>query len=382
MNWLQRFETELAELAAKQQLRRRQAVIPLPKGELIAAGRRYSHFSSNDYLGLSHHSAVIAAWQHGVARYGAGSGASGHVTGYTPAHQLLEQELAQWLNFPHAILFSSGFAANQALIFALAQKQDQIIIDRLMHASLQEAAHYSPAILRRFRHNDVDHLSRLLKSVTAGGKLVVTEGIFSMDGDSAPLAAIANCCQSDDWLMVDDAHGIGVTGKAGRGSCESSHIRPDILIVTFGKAFGVQGAAILCQPELAEYLTQKSRHLIYSTALPAAQAEAIRVALRIIQQGDDARAKLQENIQQFRAQSAGLPWSLSPADHAIQPLIIGDNVKAMAVADALRQRGIWVNAIRPPTVPDGTARLRFTLSASHRPQQITALTRALHELAE
>lgn len=381
MNWAQRFQHEMANLAEKQLLRKRQVVTPLPNGELLAEGRRYSHFSSNDYLGLTHHVAVISAWQSGVARYGAGSGASGHVTGYTPAHHALEQQLAEWLNFPSAILFSSGFAANQALIFTLAQKHDLLILDRLMHASTQEAAHHSPARLLRFQHNDVVHLSRLLQPETDGAKLVITEGMFSMDGDCAPLAAIANCCRPEAWLMVDDAHGIGVLGREGRGSCDFANIQPDILLVTFGKAFGVQGAAILCQSELAEYLTQQSRHLIYSTAMPAAQAEAISIALRIIQNGSDRRAKLQENIQQFRAQAAGLPWSILPADNAIQPLLIGDNAEAMALASALRERGIWVNAIRPPTVPEGTARLRFTLSASHYSQQITTLTRALHELA-
>ncbi|HAT1618304.1 TPA: aminotransferase class I/II-fold pyridoxal phosphate-dependent enzyme, partial [Raoultella ornithinolytica] len=227
------------------------------------------NFSSNDYLGLSQHPQIIAAWQQGAARYGVGSGGSGHVSGYSEAHRELEESLADWLGYPRALLFISGFAANQALITALLARDDRIVADRLSHASLLEAASLSPAQLRRFAHNDVQQLSELLGKPLAGQQLVVTEGVFSMDGDSAPLRDIAPTTRAaGGWLLVDDAHGIGVVGDEGRGSCHAQNVRPELLVVTFGKAFGVSGAAILCDEALADYLLQFARHLIYSTAMP------------------------------------------------------------------------------------------------------------------
>lgn len=385
MSWSQRIETALAQRRAADSLRVRQPVSQ-GNGRLLQAGeRQWRNFSSNDYLGLSRHPQVIAAWQEGAARYGVGSGGSGHVTGYSEAHQALEQQLADWLGYPRALLFISGFAANQAVIAALAQKQDRLVADRLSHASLLEAASLSPAQLRRFAHNDMAALSRLLDAPCSGQQLVITEGVFSMDGDGAPLAeASAVTRQAGGWLMVDDAHGIGVTGEQGRGSCHQAGIRPELLVVTFGKAFGVSGAAVLCSEPLADYLLQFARHLIYSTAMPPAQACALSAALAVIRapEGEALRQHLQGLIARFRAGATQLPFQLAASQTAIQPLMVGDNGRALRLAGCLRERGLWCCAIRPPTVPPGTARLRLTLSAAHRQQDIDALLEALNDCRE
>jgi 8-amino-7-oxononanoate synthase len=323
----------------------------------------------------------VCAWQQGAERFGVGSGGSGHVSGYSIAHQALEDELAQWLGYSRALLFISGFAANQAVIAALMGKDDRIVADRLSHASLLEAASLSPATLRRFIHNDPLHLTRLLAASCPGQQLVVTEGVFSMDGDSAPLAEIhAEAQRQDAWLLVDDAHGIGVTGEEGRGSCWHQQVKPELLVVTFGKGFGVSGAAILCSDSVAEYLLQFARHLIYSTSMPPAQAQALRAALAVIRsrEGDERRAKLAMLIQRFRAGMTTPDLVLANSNSAIQPLIVGDNAKALQLAQRLRDRGCWVTAIRPPTVPVGTARLRLTLTQAHEPQDIDRLLEVLH----
>jgi 8-amino-7-oxononanoate synthase len=304
------------------------------------------------------------------------------VSGYTLAHQQLEAGLADWLGYPRALLFISGFAANQAVIAALGNKDDRIVADRLSHASLLEAANLSPAALRRFAHNDATHLATLLAKPIGGEQLVVTEGVFSMDGDSAPLADIARVTrQANGWLMVDDAHGIGVCGDEGRGSCDVHQITPDILIVTFGKGIGVSGAAVLCSASLADYLTQFARHLIYSTSMPPAQAAAISASLAVIrsEEGAQRRHKLNALIAQFRAGAKAQNLAVTASDSAIQPLIVGENSRTLELAAQLRANGCWVTAIRPPTVPPGTARLRLTLTAAHEPEDIEQLLEILHD---
>ncbi len=385
MSWQQRIETALAQRRESQTLRSRSVVAQGCGRWLERDGQRWRNFSSNDYLGLSQHPAVVAAWQDGARRYGVGSGGSGHITGYSEAHQHLERQLAQWLGYPRALLFISGFAANHAVISALAQSEDMLVADRLSHASLLEAASQSPAQLRRFAHNDTAALQRLLAKSCTGQRLVITEGVFSMDGDSAPLAEIAAATrQAGAWLMVDDAHAAGVTGDGGRGSCAQAQWRPELQVVTFGKAFGVSGAAVLCSEPLADYLLQFARHLIYSTAMPPAQATAVSAALEVIasDEGEALRARLCSHIQRFRQGAAGLPLQLTDSSTAIQPLIVGDNEAALVMAQRLRERGFWVNAIRPPTVPPGTARLRLTLSAAHQNEDIDALLEVLHGIGE
>ena len=328
---------------------------------------------------MSRHPAIVEAWQQGAQRYGVGSGGSGHVTGFHQAHHRLEQTLAEWLGYSRALLFISGFSANQAVIGALMQKEDRIVADRLSHASLLEAASLSPATLRRFHHNDVDSLQALLDKPLTGQQLAITEGVFSMDGDRAPLAEIA-AVKRNALLMVDDAHGIGVVGEGGRGSCAAANVKPDILVLTFGKAFGLSGAAVLCSEDLADYLLQFARHLIYSTAMPPAQAHALQTAVTVIQQAEEQRATLQRHIARFRRQMAHIPLQLADSQTAIQPIIVGDNQRTLQLAASLRERGLWVTAIRPPTVPTGSARLRITLTAAHTESDIDALLEALHDV--
>lgn len=382
MSWQQRISEALSERRASASFRTRQANT-LGNGRIFTANdREYLNFSSNDYLGLSHHPQIVDAWQKGAAQFGVGSGGSGHVTGYSRAHQAFEEQLAGWLGFERALLFISGYSANQAMISALAQKTDTIIADKLCHASMMEAAMQSPAQLRRFNHNDVQALANLLDKTNDGERMILTEGIFSMDGDSAPLAEIAQTArQADGWLMVDDAHGVGVVGDEGRGSCHQQNIRPDILVVTFGKAFGGSGAAVLCNEETAHYLLQFARHLIYSTAMPPAQAVALQAALKVVQQGDVLRERLTENIQRFRLGATQLSLKLADSNSAIQPLIVGENQRTLDLASQLRERGFWLTAIRPPTVPPGSARLRITLTAAHTSDDIDALLEALYDAA-
>lgn len=380
MSWQQRISEALSERRASASFRTRQANT-LGNGRIFTANDwEYLNFSSNDYLGLSHHPQIVDAWQKGAAQFGVGSGGSGHVTGYSRAHQAFEEQLAEWLGFERALLFISGYSANQAAISALAQKTDTIIADKLCHASMMEAAMQSPAELRRFHHNDVHALATQLGKTNEGERLTLTEGIFSMDGDSAPLADIAQATrQAGGWLMVDDAHGVGVVGHEGRGSCHQQCIRPDILVVTFGKAFGGSGAAVLCNEETAHYLLQFARHLIYSTAMPPAQAVSLQTALKVVQQGDVLRERLTENIQRFRRGATQLSLKLADSNSAIQPLIVGENQRTLDLASRLRERGLWLTAIRPPTVPPGSARLRITLTAAHTSHDIDALLEALYD---
>lgn len=348
---------------------------------LTVDGKVYLNFASNDYLGFARHENIIAAWQHGLAHYGAGAGASTHVVGYSHIHAQLEAHLAQWLGYERALVFGSGYAANQALLAALASKNTVLLMDKLCHASLQEAAASSPATVRRFAHLREDVLAKQLAQFAASPMLVLTEGIFSMDGDSPDLAAMRRLCdQHGAWLMVDDAHGLGVCGSQGRGSTDAAGIKADILVVTFGKAAGVAGAAILCQEQVAEYLLQFSRHLIYSTAMPPAQALAVHEAIRQLACADEARERLQNNIDFFRRHFRHSSLQLCPSATAIQPLVCGDNSSVMQAAQKLKQHGLWVGAIRPPAVPSGQARLRITLSAAHQTEHLEKLVLALEEV--
>lgn len=341
----------------------------------------YLNFSGNDYLGLANAPEVISAWQEGLSLFGAGSGASPLVTGYSAPHANLEAQLAEWLGFDDALLFNSGFSANQAVLFSLLQSDDVLLQDKLNHASLMEAGMHSPAQMRRFAHNDCQQLESLL-SKSDKSTLVVTEGVFSMDGDLAPLQNIVQLTsQSHRWLMVDDAHGCGVLGEDGKGSCDLAGIKPDILVVTFGKAFGLSGAAVLCNAECADYLSQFARHHVYSTAMPPAQAHALSQALSMIQTQEWRREKLLElgsELELKLQKASGLVHTQTP----IKPFIIGSAEQAVCVAEQLRQQGIWVTAIRPPTVPTGSARLRITLSANHSVKHIFQLSASLTSIMD
>ncbi|MFA0140630.1 8-amino-7-oxononanoate synthase [Vibrio kanaloae] len=365
----------------EQGLTRQLKVLESSNGPLLTCeGSRFINFSSNDYLGLANDPELVEAWQAGLSLYGAGSAASPLVTGFSPAHRNLEAQLCEWLGFERAILFSSGFSANQALLFSLLEKGDSLLQDKFNHASLMEAGMLCPATMKRFKHNDTQHLESLLGR--SPQSLVVTEGVFSMDGDQAPLEYISSLTnQYDSWLAIDDAHGIGVLGDKGAGSCNAAQISPDILVVTFGKAFGLSGAAILCSSEVGDYLTQFARHHVYSTAMPPSQAVALSHACQMIQTQEWRREKLTELGSLYAEQMSGLKGFVD-TQTPIKPFLIGEAQSALSIAEELKQNQVWVTAIRPPTVPVGTARLRITLTANHSHEQILQLTRSLHQAIE
>lgn len=339
----------------------------------------FINFSSNDYLGLASDKALTSAWQAGLDIYGAGSGASPLVTGFSAAHASLESSLCEWLGFDRAVLFGSGFSANQALLFTLMHKDDLLLQDKLNHASLMEAGVLCQATMKRFKHNDVLHLSQLLSGDQ--NALVVTEGVFSMDGDISPLKEIHQLTRNNAWLMVDDAHGVGVLGEDGAGSCNAAGIQPEILVVTFGKAFGLSGAAILCSEEMGNYLTQFARHHVYSTAIPPAQAYAITHAIGMIQTQQWRREKLHELSQVYDELLQSVDGYVATCT-PIKPFILGKSQHALNVARQLKDKGFWMTAIRPPTVPEGSARLRITLTANHSIKDISALASALVQCME
>ncbi|CAG0125054.1 8-amino-7-oxononanoate synthase [Rhodocyclaceae bacterium] len=375
----------LAERAV-QGLQRRRRVLESPQGVHITVdGKGYLSFCSNDYLGLANHPRLIEALQHGAQQYGVGAGASHLVSGHSGAHHELEQALAAFVGKPHALLFSTGYLANLGAVQALVGRGDTVFADKLNHASLNDAMLLSRAAVKRYRHNDMAHLAQLLEQTPGGRKLIITDAVFSMDGDIAPLPELlALCEQHDAWLLVDDAHGFGVLGKEGRGSLahfslESPRI---IYMATLGKAAGVSGAFVAAEKVVIETLVQNARSYIYTTASPPALASALLASLAVMREEEWRREHLRKLIVQLRAGLSGLPWSLMQSDTPIQPLLVGSNEDAVVLSEGLRVRGIWVPAIRPPTVPQGTARLRISLSAAHSADDVSQLAEGLHELAQ
>ncbi|MFP5440616.1 MAG: 8-amino-7-oxononanoate synthase [Gammaproteobacteria bacterium] len=377
-----------ADLAARRAagLYRVRGVQAAPCGATaVVDGRELLNFCSNDYLGLANHPGVVAALKRGADEYGAGSGASHLVTGHTRAHHELEEALAAFTGRPRALLFSTGYMANLGAVSALCGDQDAVFEDRLNHASLLDAGLLTGARFQRYLHNDAANLeARLAKSV-ARRRLVITDGVFSMDGDVAPLRELARVSTAHGgWLMVDDAHGIGVLGRGGRGCVDAAGLgigEVPVLVGTLGKAFGTFGAFVAGSEELVEYLVQFARPYIYTTALPPAVATATLAALRLLEAGDDRRALLREHIARFRTGARQLGYELMDSATPIQPILVGDAQAATDFSAALRAAGILVTAIRPPTVPAGSARLRVTFSASHSTAQVDALLAALEQLA-
>jgi 8-amino-7-oxononanoate synthase len=368
-------------------LERRRRVIASPQGtRVIVDGRELVAFASNDYLGLANDPAVVAAARDGASRWGVGAGASHLVCGHCEPHEALEAELAAFIApcaDARALTFSSGYLANLAILTALAGRRDAIFADRLNHACLNDGALLARADFVRYPHGDVDALQRALAGSKAPRKIIATDAVFSMDGDVAPLPRLLELADAHDaWLVVDDAHGFGVLGD-GRGSLAHCGLasRRIIVMATLGKAAGVAGAAVVAHRSVIATLVQTARPYIFTTAAPPLLAQAARAALAIIRDDAGRRAHLAGRIAQFRAGAGSLPWPLLPSLTAIQPLIVGDNGAAMRVADALRAKGFWVPAIRPPTVPQGTARLRVSLSAAHSADDVAALLAALHEIA-
>jgi 8-amino-7-oxononanoate synthase len=366
-------------------LYRRRQVIEGPQGvEVRIGGRSFLSFCSNDYLGLANHPEVVAAFHRGLDEYGAGSGAAHLISGHSRAHHALEEELADFVGRSRALLFSTGYMANLGVISALLGHGDRVFEDHANHASLLDGARLSGARLIRYRHGDSADLEHRLRDAPAGEYLVATDGVFSMDGDIAPLEPLARVAANRAaWLLVDEAHGLGVIGPGGRGAAAHCNLHPSevpILMGTLGKALGVFGAFVAGSEALVETLIQEARTYVYTTAPPPAVAEATRAALRLVQQQDWRRDRLQALVSRFRDGAAQLGLELVASPTPIQPLIVGESATALRWSEALRDRGILISPIRPPTVPAGSARLRITFSAPHTEAQVDRLLDALEKL--
>lgn len=427
-------QAELDSRAAQGLLRRRRT-LSTPQGVHITVdGNSYLSFCSNDYLGLANHPKLIEALQLGAQQYGVGSGASHLVSGHFDAHHTLEQALAEFVGKPAALSFSTGYMANLGVVQSLVGRGDTVFADKLNHASLNDAMLLSRAEVKRYRHNDVAQLAELLSQTTSGCKLIITDAVFSMDGDIAPVPELlALCEQYDAWLLLDDAHGFGVLGEQGRGILHSftplSSSLPDreesesplsrlgdqlgecrtqrscgpersegwpegtqraregvdspriIYMATLGKAAGVAGAFVAADQVVIDTLLQSARSYIYTTASPPALSVALLTSLELIREENWRRERLHQLITQLRLGIKSLPWTMMESTTPIQPLLVGSNDAALALSEGLRARAIWVPAIRPPTVPQGTTRLRITLSASHEKNDVEELIEALHVLA-
>jgi 8-amino-7-oxononanoate synthase len=372
------------ERRARAHLYRTRRVVDGPQGpEPVVDGRRVVAFCSNDYLGLAGDPRVAEALAYGARAYGAGSGAAHLVIGHNAPHHALEEELAEFVGRPRALLFSTGYMANLGAIGALVGRGDSVLEDRLNHASLIDGATLSRARLRRYAHRDAEALGRQLAEAK-GEVLVATDGVFSMDGDLAPLPELAAACRvRGAWLMVDDAHGLGVIGPGGRGTAAQFGLGPDevpVLVGTLGKAFGTAGAFVAGSAELVDTLMQHARSYVYTTAPPPAVAQATRTALRIALAEEWRRERLVALVTRFRreARALGLPLMDSPTP--IQPILLGSAARSLQWAEALERAGVLVTPIRPPTVPEGESRLRVTFSARHTDAHLDRLLEALHGL--
>ena len=378
------FEDRLGAALAQrreQGLYRQRLTLDSAQGPVVQLeGREYLNFCSNDYLGLASHPRLVESFRKAAAEYGVGSGASHLVCGHSRPHHQLEEALAEFTGRPRALLFSSGFAANTGTLTTLLQTGDSVFQDRLNHASLLDGGLYSGARFRRFAHNDVDDLARKM-SAAEGPKLVVVDGVFSMDGDSAPLPELASLChQHDAWLMVDDAHGFGVCGDDGAGSVRAAGLGADdvpVLMATLGKALGTGGAFVAGSETLIEALIQQARNYIYTTAISPAVAAATLASLALVHEESWRREHLAALVSRFRRGGTELGLPLMASQSAIQPLLVGDAATAVKMSESLRQRGLLIGAIRPPTVPAQTSRLRITLSAAHTESQVDRLLEAL-----
>jgi len=382
-------ESNLQQLD-RQALRRRRRVAETPCAPRVQVdGRKMLAFCSNDYLGLAAHPRLVEALREGASLYGVGSGASHLISGHTRSHALLEERLAEFMapqvEAARALYFCTGYMANLAVLTALATPGAEIFSEALNHASLIDGARLSRAKVHVYPHADLESLANMLAASSAPTKIVVTDSVFSMDGDLAPLPALLALCERHGaWLVVDDAHGFGVLGENGRGALEHFNLHSTNLVYmgTLSKAAGVGGAFVAAHASVIEWLVQRARPYIYTTAAAPALAHALLASLAIIggAEGRQRRAHLQDLIAQLRADLRLQRWHLAASDTAIQPLIIGANDESMRAAGALFEQGLWVPAIRPPTVPPGTARLRVTLSAAHTEQDVAQVVAALNAL--
>lgn len=383
------------EARATQGLRRQRRIVDSAQGaRLRVDGRDVLHFGSNDYLGLANDPRVVAAAREGASRYGVGAGASHLISGHFSPHEAIERELASWIApcaDARALLFSTGYVANLGVVTALVGRGDAVFADKLNHACLNDAALLSRADFIRYPHGDLGALDRRLASSGARRKLIASDAVFSMDGDIAELDGLLGLADAHDaWLLVDDAHGFGVLGDAlpgdtnsGRGALAHFGLASDriIYMATLGKAAGVAGAFVVAHRSVIETLIQTARSYIFTTAAPPLLACALATSLGLIRGEPERRARLLALIDRWRRAAAMLPWPARPSPTAIQPLILGSNADALRVSDALWKRQIWVPAIRPPTVPQGSARLRITFSAAHSNHDVDLLVEALADAA-
>jgi len=368
----------------KKNLFRQRLALDGPQGPRVSVdGREYLAFCSNDYLGLANHPQLIAAACEGARQYGVGAAASHLISGHFSAHHALEEALARFTGFPKALLFSTGYMANAGVATAVLSRGDVIFGDKLNHASLNDAVLVSRAKFSRYPHIDMAGLERQLAASHARCELVLTDAVFSMDGDIAPVARLLELCEKyDAWLMLDDAHGFGVLGPQGRGTAAYLDIHSPriIYMATLGKAAGVFGAFVAAEPEIIETLIQQARSYIYTTAAPPLLSHVLLKSLKLIEDEEWRREKLMQLCAALKQEVGSLRWKQVPSITPIQPLIVGGNEQTLKISAALRERGILVPAIRPPTVPQGTARLRISLSASHTAEDVARLGAALREL--
>lgn len=376
-------DAELRELDAQSLLRSRRVLESAQGAHVQIDGQKYLAFGSNDYLGLANHPALIASACCAAQKFGVGAGASHLVVGHSAAHHQLEQALAAFVQLPAALTFSTGYMANLGIVSALLDRNDLVLADKLNHASLNDAATLSRARFQRYAHGNLAQLEGMLAAAKARRKLVVTDAVFSMDGDIAPVPELLALCERyDASLLLDDAHGFGVLGKHGRGVLEYFGVASPriIYMATLGKAAGVFGAFVAGSEALIQTLIQRARTYIYTTAFPPLLASALITSLDLIRDETWRREHLRELAAYLKQQLNTPSWRLLPSDTPIQPLIIGSNREVMAVSEGLRQRGIVVPAIRPPTVPKGEARLRISLSAAHSKEDVAQLCAALNAL--
>ncbi len=377
-------EAELIRLKSASLYRRRH-IINSPQATVIQLdGSPVLSFCSNDYLGLANHPALIKALQEGAAKYGAGSGSAHLVSGHFKAHHDLELRLAELTQRPRALLFSTGYMANLGILSALAQRKQVILEDRLNHASLIDGARLAEARLERYSHNDVTAVRTRLEKYSNETCIIATDSVFSMDGDLAPLTELAKLSRTHDaLLMVDDAHGFGLHGEHGAGTLAKLNLSCDevpVLMGTLGKACGTFGAFVAGSETLIETLIQRARTYIYTTALPPAIAHATLTSLDLLRDETWRQSQLKENIAYFRTCASQLNISVGDSLTPIQPLLMGESIKALEISQKLRQQGILITAIRPPTVPKGTARLRITLCTEHTRSDIDRLLDTLAPL--
>ncbi len=366
----------------QQSLYRSRHIISSPQGiQVEIDGKQVTNFCSNDYLGLANHPDIINSFKKAADKYGVGSGSAHLICGHSSAHHALEEELAEFTGRDRALLFSTGYMANLGVISALLKQGDQVFEDKLNHASLLDGGLLSAARFKRFLHNDIDDLNQKIITTT-GRSLIVTDGVFSMDGDIALLPELADItAKKNSWLMVDDAHGFGVLGDTGGGVVQHYGLTQQqvpVLMGTLGKSFGTFGAFVVGSEQLIETLIQKARTYIFTTAIPAAIAEASRTSLKIVSSDNWRREKLAHLVNYFRCNAKQLGLQLLPTASAIQPILINHSQRAVEISKKLLERGFLVSAIRPPTVPKGQARLRITFSANHEQQQLDQLLDALN----